>query len=112
MTTHREVVGEGGGGGCEYPPLVMATVEAVFEDIRTYVRRRQNIFAKYIATQLIIELCERFIRSPGDWVSWRWWYQDGLDLEEAKEITSAELDREEAQSKEDELTQEDMTAWE
>ena len=31
---------------------------------------------------------------------WRWWEQEGLDLEGAKEREEAELDREEAQYKE------------
>ena len=42
--------------------------------------------------QPIMDLCERSAWSPGVWVSWRWWEQDGLDLEGAKEIAVVDLD--------------------
>ena len=86
--------------------------EAGFEEIRTYVMKRQNIVAHYIATQPILNLCERSDWRPGAWVSWLWWEQDGLDLEGAKEISEAESDREEAQSKEEGLAQEEKNVQE
>ena len=45
-----------GGGSWDYPLLEAAMAEAVFEDIRTYVTRKKNTVAKYIATQPILDL--------------------------------------------------------
>ena len=39
-----------GGGIWDYPPLAAAMTEAGFEDIGTYVTRRQKTVAQYIAT--------------------------------------------------------------
>ena len=89
-----------GGGNWGYPFLEEAMVEAGFEGIGTYVTRRQNTAAQYIATRPILDLCERSARRPGAWVSRRWWEQDGLDLEGAKKRAAAELDGEESISKE------------
>ena len=69
------------------------------------------MFAQYIATRPILGLYDRSARSPGAWVSQQWWDQDGLDLEGAKERAAAELDVEEAQSKEEGLAQEETTGW-
>ena len=41
-----------------------------------------------------------------------WWYQDRLDLGEAKERAPAESDREEAQIEEEGLAKEEMTGQE
>ena len=72
-------------------------VESGFEGIVTYITRIQNTVTQYIATQPILDLCERSDRSPGAKVSQRWWEQDGLDLEgaEKREVAAAESDREE-----------------
>ena len=40
--------------------------------------------AQYIATQPILELCERDTRRAGARLSWQWLEQDGIDLEGAK----------------------------
>ena len=48
-----------GGGSWEYPSLEEAMVEAGFEGIGTYITRRQNTVAQYIATRPIIDFCER-----------------------------------------------------
>ena len=58
-----------GGGSWYYPPLEAAMAEAGFEDIRTYVTRRQNNVAQYILTQPIMDLCDWSARRPGVWVS-------------------------------------------
>ena len=50
---------------------------------------------KYIVTRTIMYLCERSVRRPGAWLSWRWWEQEGTDLEGTKKILEAESDREE-----------------
>ena len=62
--------------------------------------RRQNTVAQYIVTRPILDIYERSARRPGTWLSWRWWEQEGLDLEGGKERASAELEGEEAQSEE------------
>ena len=65
-------------------------VEAGFEGIGKYVTGRQNMVAQYIATQPILDLCERSARRPGAWVYRRWWKHDGLDLEGEKKRAAAE----------------------
>ena len=59
--------------GWEYPPLEVAMEESGFEDIGVYIISRQNMVAQYIETQLILDLCERYVRRSGAWVSQRWW---------------------------------------
>ena len=71
--------------------------EAIFKEIGTYVTRRQNTVAQYIAAQTILYLCEQSAWRPGVWVSWRWWDQYGLDLERETERSAAELDGQEAE---------------
>ena len=100
----------GGGGG--YPLLAAAMAEAGFEEIGTYNTKRQNMVVQYIVTRPILDLCERSARRPGVWVSWKWWEQDILELEEVKERAEAESDREEVQSKEEGLAQEETTGRE
>ena len=87
----------------EYPQLEEAMAEAGFEGIGTYIKRRQNMISQYIATQPILDLCERSDRRPMARVSQRWWEQEGLDLEGAKKRTeaAAESDREETIGKEE-----------
>ena len=77
--------------------------EAGFRGIGTYIKRRQNTAAQYIATQPIMYLCERSARRLGPRVSWRWWEQVGLDLEGDKKraAEAAESDREETVGEEE-----------
>ena len=51
-------------------------------------------------TRPILDLCERSAQRPGAWVSQRWWDQEGLYLEVAKERVAAESDGEDLQCKE------------
>ena len=51
--------------------LAEAMVEAGFEGIGTYVTRRHNTGAQYIATRPILDLCEQSARRPGAMVSRR-----------------------------------------
>ena len=76
-------------------------VESGFEGIGTYITRRHNKVAQYIATQPILDLCDQSSRRPGAWVSQRWWEQDGLYLEGAKKRSASELDGEEAINEEE-----------
>ena len=55
--------------------------EAGFKEIGVYFMRRQNTVTQYIATQPILDLCEKSVWRTGAWVSQRWWDQEGLDLE-------------------------------
>ena len=59
-------------------------MEAGLEGIGKYIIRSQNMVAQYIATRLILDLCEQSARMPGSRVSRRWWEQAGIDLEGAK----------------------------
>ena len=61
-----------GYGSWEYPPLEDAMVEAGFEGFGKYIMRRQNTVVQYIATQPILDLCERSDRRPGARVYRRW----------------------------------------
>ena len=74
--------------------------ESGFEEIWIYITRRQNTVAQYISTRPILDLCERSVWRLGARVSWRWWEQEGLDLEGVKERAAAESEIEEAQCKE------------
>ena len=54
----------GGGGVWVYPPLEEAMGEAGFKGIRKFVTMRNNTVAQYIATRLILYLCERSTQRP------------------------------------------------
>ena len=54
-----------GDGGWEYQPLTSAMEEVGFKEIRFYIQKNQNRFARYIATRPILELCERSVQIPG-----------------------------------------------
>ena len=71
MTDYREAAKKAGVEIWEYPPLAAAMEEAGFEEIGVYIKRRKNTSSQYIATQTIMDLCERYIWRPGAWVSWR-----------------------------------------
>ena len=63
--------------------------------------------AQYIATRLIMDLCELYVRRTIAWVYQRWWEQEILDLEGEKDREEAELGGEEEQHKV-EASQEDI----
>ena len=79
-------------GGWEYPPLTSAMEEAGFEEIRVYIKNRQNTVAKYISTRKILYLCDQSVRRPGAWVSWRWWEKEGIKLWGVRERATAASD--------------------
>ena len=58
-----------GDGQWTYPPLKEARIEVGFESIRKAITRRQNTVAQYIATQPILDLCERAAQRMGVRVS-------------------------------------------
>ena len=69
--------------------------------IRTSITRRQNTVTQYIATQPIMDLCERATRQPGAWVSRRWWEQAGIDPERARKRAAESTMRLETESEEE-----------
>ena len=75
--------------------MASAMEEAGFENIWFYIQKIQNTVAQYIATQLILHLCERSVWRLVAWVSWRWWYQLGLNLRRSRERAAAVMDSEE-----------------
>ena len=88
-------------GSWNYPPLAEELGEAGLEGIRKSVTRWQNTVAQYIATQPILDLCERANRRPGARVSWRCWEQDGIDLEGEKKRADETTTRLEPDSEEE-----------
>ena len=64
---------QGKDGSCYYPSLAGSTKDTGVVWIRTSILRRQNTVAQFIATQPILDLCEKAIRSPGAQVARRWW---------------------------------------
>ena len=72
-------------------------VEVGFQEVETYISRRQNTVAQYIATMSIMDLCLAANRRSGPRVATRWWEKEGWDLEgmrtaaqEAKQMEGAE----------------------
>ena len=55
------------------PLLEDEMVEAGLKEMETYVYRRQNTVAQYIATRTIMEMCLAEKQRPGPRVSMRWW---------------------------------------
>ena len=62
--------------------------EAGFKGIRKSFTRTQNTVVQYIATQPILDLCERSTRRPGARVSWWWWDQAAINLEGSNKRTT------------------------
>ena len=58
--------------------------EAVFQELNTYVSRRQNTVAQFIATRPMIDLCLATKRRLGSRLSKQWYDQDILYLEGMK----------------------------
>ena len=67
------------------PPLAGVTKEAGFVRARTWVLRRQNMVAQFIATRPILRLYEVAERRQGTRVPQRWWDQPGIDWKLARE---------------------------
>ena len=80
-----------------YPSLVGAMKEAGFTDVRTSINRRQNMFAQYIATRPLLELCKGAKQRGGARGTMRWWDQKLIYWEKAKarvEETGSEAESE------------------
>ena len=61
-------------------PLDAAMKAVGLEEMETYVLRRQNTVAHYIATWTILKLFLMAYRQPGAWVLMRWWEQARINL--------------------------------
>ena len=79
-------------------------MEAGLQEVDTYIYRRQNTVAQYIATRPIIDLCLAEKRRLGPRVSMWLWEHEGLDLEgmriEAHKAERTEGEEEEMDGKE------------
>ena len=62
-----------------------AIEEAGFEPMETYIWRRHNTSAQYIATRTILDLCKAAERKREDRVGKRWWEQVIIDLSGARD---------------------------
>ena len=62
----------------KYPSLEEEMEESGLKDMETYISRRQNTVAQFIATSPIMDLCLAAERRLGPQVSRRWWDQDGV----------------------------------
>ena len=56
-----------------YPPLESAMAEAGLQEVETYVSRRQNIVAQFVAARTIMKLFLVVERSSGSRVTNWWW---------------------------------------
>ena len=88
-------------GSWDYLPLTEAMGGAGIEGIRKSITRRQNTVSQYIASRLILDLCEKATWRPGAMVSRRWWEQAGIDLEGAKKRAAESTTRSETESEEE-----------
>ena len=59
------------------PTFEASDAEAGMEKVEEYILRRHNTVAQYIATWLILDLCEEAVRRLGTRVSKRWSEQEG-----------------------------------
>ena len=60
--------------------------------METYIWRRQNTVAQYIATQLILDLCKAVERKRGERVGILWLEQAVIDLTGKRETVEADAD--------------------
>ena len=67
-------------GKWEYTSAEEARAEVGFEPMETYIRKRQETAAQYIATRSILDLCEAADKNQEVQVGVRWWEQTVIDL--------------------------------
>ena len=63
--------------------------------MENYIRRRHITVAQYIATRLILDLCNSAERKRGDWVGIWWREKVGIDLAGARETVAAAAEADE-----------------
>ena len=76
----------------EYTLTAAAREEAGFKATEKYIRKRHNMSAQFIATRLIMELCEGTDRTLMAPVGMQWWEKSGIILTGAKERAEAATD--------------------
>ena len=85
----RQLTGQmprrGRDGKWVYLPLAGILNEAGVVRARTLVLRKQNTVAQFLATRLILGLCEVVERRRGTRVPQRWWEKSGIDWKLARE---------------------------
>ena len=77
------------------PPFEGGVVQNVeLEEVEVYITWRQNTGARYIATWLILELCEEAEQRTGVQVSKRWQEQESIILDRAQVVvtTTAQME--------------------
>ena len=57
--------------------------------MKEHIWIRQNTVARFIATKLIMCLCEETEITPGAWMGLYWWEKAGIDLIGARERAAA-----------------------
>ena len=67
--------------------------EAGFQTMEEYIRRQKNIFAQYIATQSLLDLCYWSYRAIGGRVGMRWWEQAGINLAGSSEAAAVAAEK-------------------
>ena len=67
-----------------YPSLEGGMKEAGLTDVQTYINRRQNTVAQYIAMRPFLDLCKGAKQREGARVTLRWWNQTGIYWYKAK----------------------------
>ena len=60
--------------------------EAGFEEMGDYILKRQNTISQYIMTRPILNLCEKTVRRPRNWVARRWRKQEVINLVGTREV--------------------------
>ena len=50
---------------------------------------------QFISTLSVLDLCDETERTLGVWVEMRWWYQAGIDLAGAREMTAVAAEADE-----------------
>ena len=60
--------------------------------MRTYIQRRYNTVAQYIATRYILYLCEALERNQGAWLGMRWRKQAKIELEGARDTLAEAIE--------------------
>ena len=63
-----------------YPPIGAALAMVGLKEIGVYISRHQNMFAQYVATRPIMDLCLAAERKPVMRLSRQWWDQPALDI--------------------------------
>ena len=73
-----------------YTSAETAREESGLQTMEEYILRRNNMFAQYINTRSLLDMCEGSERAPGLRVGMRWWEQAGINLVGARKVAEVE----------------------